>query len=244
MKARPPRPARAASARRSEPDDRDALVLRRSPARPQAAVLLLHGGRADGLETPPALNLPALRMRPFATALLRATRSSPVLVGRVRYRRRGWNGERQDTVRDARRALAELRRLAGPVPVVLVGHSMGGRAALRLGGLDEVRAVVALAPWCPEGEPVAHLAGRRVTVLHDESDRVTRAAGSWDLVHRAQEAGARTAAVPMPRGGHTMLRDARRWHRLATGAVLDALGMAPQDAKRTGTGSLPLGSAG
>ncbi|MGY1433908.1 alpha/beta hydrolase [Streptomyces reniochalinae] len=224
--------------------DRDALVLRRSPARPQAAVLLLHGGRADGLEAPPALNLPALRMRPFATALLRATRGRPVLVGKVRYQRRGWNGEREDAVLDARRALAELRRTAGPVPVVLVGHSMGGRAALRLGGLPEVRAVVALAPWCPEGEPVAHLQGRRVTVLHDESDRVTRATGSWDLVHRAREAGARTAAVPMPRGGHTMLRDVHRWHRLATTAVLDALGTGPEQADGAGTGHVPLGSAG
>ncbi|WP_369208132.1 alpha/beta fold hydrolase [Streptomyces sp. PU-14G] len=243
MKGRPPGPSRAAAAPPSGPG-RDALVLRRAPARPEAAVLLLHGGRADGLEAPPPLDLPALRMRPFATALLRATRSHPVLVGRVRYRRRGWNGEREDAVRDARRALAQLRRLAGPVPVVLVGHSMGGRAALRLGGLREVRAVVALAPWCPEGEPVAHLTGRRVTVLHDENDRVTRAAGSWDLVRRAQEAGARTVAVPMPRGGHTMLRGARRWHRLATAAVLDALGGGPRDAERAGTGHVPPQSAG
>ncbi|WP_438949092.1 LLM class flavin-dependent oxidoreductase, partial [Streptomyces harbinensis] len=35
----------------------------------------------------------------------------------------------------------------GPVPVVLVGHSMGGRAALRAAGHPAVTGVVALAPW-------------------------------------------------------------------------------------------------
>jgi hypothetical protein len=47
-----------------------------------AAVLLLHGGRETGLRPPPPglLNLPALRMRPFARAVIRATRDEPVEV--------------------------------------------------------------------------------------------------------------------------------------------------------------------
>ncbi|MFD4739779.1 alpha/beta fold hydrolase [Streptomyces virginiae] len=200
-----------------------ALVLRTSPATPTAAVLLLHGGREEGPEPPPLVNLPALRMRPFAAAVARATRGRDVLVAEVRYRHRGWNGSRCDAARDAEAALARLRSLAGDVPVVLVGHSMGGRAALRAAGAPLVHGVVALAPWCPPGEPVDHLAGRRLYLLHDEADRVTSAAGSWEFVRRSRLAGADATAIPMPTGGHAMLRGAGAWHRrtaaLVTGLV-------------------------
>ncbi|MFD4915992.1 alpha/beta fold hydrolase [Streptomyces virginiae] len=200
-----------------------ALVLRTSPATPAAAVLLLHGGREEGPEPPPLVNLPALRMRPFAAAVARATRGRDVLVAEVRYRHRGWNGSRCDAARDAEAALARLRSLAGDVPVVLVGHSMGGRAALRAAGAPLVHGVVALAPWCPPGEPVDHLAGRRLYLLHDEADRVTSAAGSWEFVRRSRLAGADATAIPMPTGGHAMLRGAGAWHRrtaaLVTGLV-------------------------
>ncbi|MER6450393.1 alpha/beta hydrolase [Streptomyces venezuelae] len=199
-----------------------ALVLRTSPATPAAAVLLLHGGRESGTEPPPLVNLPALRMRPFAAAVARATRGREVLVAEVRYRHRGWNGARCDAARDAEEALARLRGLAGDVPVVLVGHSMGGRAALRAAGAPLVHGVVALAPWCPPDEPVDHLAGRRLYLLHDEQDRVTSAAGSWEFVRRSRLAGADATAIPMPTGGHAMLRGAGAWHR-RTAALVTSL---------------------
>ncbi|WP_327734282.1 alpha/beta fold hydrolase [Streptomyces nojiriensis] len=199
-----------------------ALVLRTSPATPSAAVLLLHGGREEGPEPPPLVNLPALRMRPFAAAVARATRGRDVLVAEVRYRHRGWNGSRCDAARDAEAALARLRGLTGDVPVVLVGHSMGGRAALRAAGAPLVHGVVALAPWCPPGEPVDHLAGRRLYLLHDEADRVTSAAGSWEFVRRSRLAGADATAIPMSTGGHAMLRGAGAWHR-RTAALVTSL---------------------
>ncbi|PWK69520.1 alpha/beta hydrolase family protein [Streptomyces sp. CG 926] len=200
-------------------DQGRALVLRTSPTTPAAAVLLLHGGREEGPEPPPPLNLPALRMRPFAAAVARATRGHDVLVAEVRYRHRGWNGSRCDAARDAEAALARLRSLTGDVPVVLVGHSMGGRAALRVAGAPLVHGVVALAPWCPPGEPVDHLAGRRLYLLHDEEDRVTSAAGSWDFVRRSRLAGADATGIPMPTGGHAMLRGAGAWHRRTAALV-------------------------
>ncbi|WP_329274991.1 alpha/beta fold hydrolase [Streptomyces sp. NBC_00691] len=189
------------------------LVVRGAPAVPAAAVILLHGGRSEGLGVPPLVNLPALRMRPFATAVTRALAGRDVLVAELRYRHRGWNGGRRDAARDAEAALARLRERAGRIPVVLVGHSMGGRAALSAAGDPLVRGVVALAPWCPPGEPVAHLAGRAIYVLHDETDRITSAQESWDFVRRARTAGAEAVGIPMPTGGHAMLRGAARWHR-------------------------------
>ncbi|MFJ6636520.1 alpha/beta fold hydrolase [Streptomyces sp. NPDC091376] len=194
-----------------------------SPADPGSAVLLLHGGRSEGFEPPPLINLPALRMRPFSIGVARALADRDALVAEVRYRHRGWNGGRHDAARDAEAALAMVRRAVGEIPVVLVGHSMGARAALRVAGDPMIRGVVALAPWCPPGEPVAHLAGRVIYVLHDEADRITSARESWEFVHRARAAGAEAVGIPMRGGGHAMLGGCSGWKRRTTRLVAELL---------------------
>ncbi|MFE0699821.1 alpha/beta fold hydrolase [Streptomyces sp. NPDC058872] len=151
--------------------------------------------------------------------------TSPDLVASVRYRLRGWNGHRADPVQDTRQALKELRHVAGPLPVVLVGHSMGARAALRAADDPQVRGVVALAPWCPPGEPTEHLADRMIMALHDEADRITSATDTWNYLTRARAAGARVRGVRMHRGRHAMIRDARLWHRLTTTSAAAVLGL-------------------
>ncbi|WP_308295792.1 alpha/beta hydrolase [Streptomyces sp. ISL-96] len=200
------------------------MRLRAVPPASMGAVLLLHGGRSDALTPPPLLNLPSARMRPFGTAILRATPDHDVLLASVRYRYRGWNGSRSDPVHDAQEALDELKLLAPLRPVVLVGHSMGARAALRVAEHSHVSGIVALAPWCPPGEPVAHLKNKHLIVLHDEQDRVTNAHDSWDFVRRARRAGAQACGITMPRGGHAMLRDAGTWHRLTAALTAGILG--------------------
>ena len=204
-----------------------ALRLDRAAEPPRAAVVLLHGGRADALEPPPQLNLPGARMRPFARAIARATIDGDVVLGAVRYRHRGWNGVRADAAQDALRALDELALLTGPVPVVLVGHSMGGRAALHAASHPLVEAVVGLAAWCPEGEPVEHLAGKRIVLVHGDRDRVTDPRGSWELAARARAAGAESCALRMPGGDHAMLRRAGAWHALTTRLVTGLLRLGP-----------------
>lgn len=196
------------------------------PREVAAAVLLLHGGRSESLKRPPRWGQPALRMVPFGRAVARATRGHGVAVGRAHYRYQGWNGEQADAAQDARRALDELGGRFGPVPVLLVGHSMGGRAALRVADHPLVCGVVGLAPWCPPGEPVEQLAGRRAVLLHDPADRVTDADGTWDLVRRARDSGVEACGVVMPRGGHAMLRGASDWHRLAGTLAAGLLGFA------------------
>jgi alpha-beta hydrolase superfamily lysophospholipase len=51
-------------------------------------------------------------------------------------------------LRDASWALDEIaQRLGRRLPTCLIGHSLGGRAALLSVGAPRVRSAVALAPW-------------------------------------------------------------------------------------------------
>ncbi|WP_420032021.1 alpha/beta fold hydrolase [Streptomyces sp. cg28] len=200
-----------------------ALVAGEVPSRVRAAVLFLHGGRADSLAPSRPWHAAALRMRPFERAVASALPDDDVLLARVRYRVRGWNGAAADPLRDAEEALAELARLVGAVPVVLVGHSMGGRTALRVAGASSVRGVLALAPWCPDGEPVAQLRDRDLVVLHGDRDRVTDPVAARSFVERAGAAGARAEFRGVPGGDHAMLRRAGFWHRTAGSVVAGML---------------------
>lgn len=223
------------------PPEVPSLLVHSAVSDPAAAVLVLHGGRSEGLEAPPPWNLPDIRMRLFVRSLAQASADSRVLLCRVRYRCRGWNGAREDAARDARWALDELTRTVGELPVALVGHSMGGRAALRVGGHRCVRGVVALAPWCPPGEPVGQLSGRRVVLVHGERDRVTDPAASQEFALRARRNGADARFVPMPGGDHAMLRRHTAWHRVVDREVTQLLAHAhvpppdpPATARRRG----------
>ncbi|MFJ9348205.1 alpha/beta fold hydrolase [Streptomyces sp. NPDC101237] len=196
-----------------------ALVVRRAPRdRARAAVLVLHGGQENGRRPARPWQPAALRMRPFVSAAASVSSPRDVLVGQVRYRYRGWNDD-ADPLQDALRALDELRGLAGDVSVVLVGHSMGGRAALRAAADPSVRGVLALAPWCPPGDPVEDLSGTRILVLHGDRDRVTEPAGSQGYVRRARAAGAQAGMVLLKGGDHAMLRRSQDWHRASAAAI-------------------------
>jgi pimeloyl-ACP methyl ester carboxylesterase len=200
-----------------------ALVPRRCPSMPSAAVVVLHGGRAASERPSRSWQLAALRMVPLVRAVTTALPHQDVMVAQVRYRLRGWNGPRADPLRDTLLALDELAALAGPVPTVLLGHSMGGRAALRAAGHPQVHGVIALAPWWPPGEPVAQLAGRQVVALHGERDRVTSPADSADLVRRARGTATRAAMAVVGEGDHPMLRRHRFWHHMTASLVAHLL---------------------
>jgi predicted esterase len=219
-----------------------ALLMRRTVAAPEAAVLVLHGGREHGLNRPSRLNAPGLRMRPFVRALARATEGRRVVLAEARYRHRGWNGDRADAARDAADALAELALRTDGAPVVLVGHSMGGRAALRVAGTPGVVGTVALAPWCPPGEPVAQLAAARLVMLHAAADRITSPAESLRMAERARAEGAAVCRFVLPGGDHAMLRQAAVWHALTTRAVCGLLGLAPLPPEVSSAFALPPGS--
>jgi alpha-beta hydrolase superfamily lysophospholipase len=188
-------------------------ALRKRPAVgvTRGVVLMLPGGKAESRAPARPWHLSAVRMRSFAAAVHRAERGRGVAVWSLRYRVRGWNGAEASPVADARWALAEIRAAHGDVPVVLIGHSMGGRTALRVVDDPHVCAVLGLAPWLPEGEPRLPLGRRRLLVVHGTEDRWTDPTASRAYVAAAAAEGTPAQWVPVPDVGHFMLRERRRW---------------------------------
>jgi dienelactone hydrolase len=197
------------------------------PTGTRAVVLVLHGGKEADLAPARPWHLAAVRMAGFRQPLRRATADGAVRFGSVRYRHRGWNGERADAAQDVLAALDAVAAECGPVPVVLLGHSMGGRAALRAAGHRAVTGVVALAPWCAPEDPCEQLAGRTLVTLHGDRDRVTDPAATLAFAARARAAGAAVAGIEVADGDHAMLRRHRDWHRSASDLVAALLGLRP-----------------
>ncbi|MDT4939631.1 MAG: hypothetical protein QOG80_3302 [Pseudonocardiales bacterium] len=194
------------------------------PAVPVRGIaLVLHGGQSASLAQVTPRQLSVLRMVPFARALQRADAGHGLAVARLLFAVRGWNDTAQSPVPDARWAVDQLTERFPDAPIVLVGHSMGGRAALYAAGHPSVVGVVALAPWLEPGDPAAQLAGRRVLIAHGTRDRTTSPRGSAAYARLARDAGASVTYVSVEAESHAMLRRAAVWHRLAAGWTIGVL---------------------
>lgn len=196
------------------------LITTHLPRHPRAVVLVLHGGgarRASMMVSPAQLSV--LRMVPVARRIARAGRRD-LAVFRLLNSHRGWDTS-HTPVDDVGWALRELEERLPGLPVGLVGHSLGGRAALLAASYPGVRSVVALNPYVlPQDRP--DLTGRRTLVVHGDDDRIASPARSIELVRRLPESSP-VAFVTVAGGRHAMLRHGRTFEDLAarfTTAVL------------------------
>jgi len=189
-------------------------------------VVVLHGGKADSYERSEPQHLSSRRVNPLVRALHRQGRKHGVAVWKVRYRVRGWNGRDRSPAQDAAWALEEVRRRHGDVPVVLVGHSMGGRAAVHVLGDASVIGAVLLCPWLPH-EPVDGARDRRLLVAHGFVDRWTSPRETREWATAARPLARSLTYVRVRRTGHFMLRRAGLWSDLAVGPALTWLGLDP-----------------
>ena len=205
-----------------------ALEHAAAPVTARAVALFCHGGTVESVQPPRERALSLLRMRAIEEFVRRGVGPRGLDTYLLRYRVAGWNGLAADAFADVRWALDRIRGQHGDdVPIVLVGHSMGGRAVLRAGGEPGVTAVCGLAPWTPPGEPVGHLRGQTVVLLHGRGDRWVPTRLSADFAVRAQRAGARIARFTVA-GGHSMVRRSGLWHALVRDVVLAGAGFAPE----------------
>jgi predicted esterase len=197
--------------------NRARLLPTRVPDHPAGVVLVLHGGasRRDQTAVSPT-QLSVLRMLPVAARIAHAGRGR-LAVFRLLNSTRGWD-TRHTPVDDVGWALGRLRDTRDDLqglPICLVGHSLGGRAALLSAGQQDVHSVVALAPWVyPADGAVSLPPGRRILVVHGDQDRVAspeRSAFVADQLRRSAEVG----YVRVAGGKHAMLKHGSVFDRAA-----------------------------
>lgn len=183
-------------------------------------MVVLHGGasRGERAVVSPA-QLSVLRMVPVAHRIARAG-GSRLAVHRLLNSHRGWDTG-TTPVMDVAWALDRVAEQHGDVPVALVGHSLGGRAALLGGDAPQVRSVVALNPWVLPSDRV-DLSGRQVLVVHGSEDRIAAPSRAADLVRR-MSATARVGFVTVPGARHAMLRHGRTFETYAAEFVTATL---------------------
>ncbi|WP_406454028.1 alpha/beta hydrolase [Streptomyces sp. NBC_00876] len=183
-------------------------------------VLLLPDGEPYSYRRPSPLSY-ALQL-PLARSLARAGQDDGLAAHVVHYRCRGWNTTDAQLAADAEWAVDEVVRRYGDVPVCLAGHGMGGRAALRAGGHPAVGAVLAMAPWLPgdpsaEPEPVKHLVGRQVLLVHGTNDARCDPELSFRLAERAKKSNRNTCRFEVHSDGHSL----RQHHAEVTALAAD-----------------------
>jgi pimeloyl-ACP methyl ester carboxylesterase len=196
------------------------LVPVHEPASAEGAVLVLHGGasRGDGVRVSPN-QLSVIRMIATARACARAARGR-LAVYRLLNTFRGWDTT-HTPVADCDWAIEQLGARYPSAPVGLVGHSLGGRAALVAGDNPAVRSVAVLNPWLyPADDP--DLAGRSVLFVHGGEDRIASIAKAETVARRLTRQTS-VGFIRIPDGKHAMLRHGSAYDGYAasfTAAVL------------------------
>lgn len=209
------------------------------PIRDGAAgvVLLAHGGKESSYQAPRRRGGPVTRVRMIARAVAPLLAPHGVVVHTLCFRYQGWNGDERAPVPDVRWAVARLaERYGDHVPLVLGGHSLGGRAVVNAADAPGVVGVLGLAPWLPAAEPTGQLAGRRLLLAHGTRDKITSPRSSYEYAVRARAEGHDVARIVLPGSGHTLLSRARDWNRLVLAfthtCLVDPRGLADPAAGR------------
>ncbi|MET7277547.1 alpha/beta fold hydrolase [Kribbella sp. NPDC005582] len=177
-----------------------------SPPGATDLVLLAHGGYEHSHKNPGSWRAPILRMWPLAAAARAAVPTAA--VGLMRYRYRGWN--------DVGDPATDLRSVLDALPferVVLIGHSMGGRAVVAAGDHPRVAGVLGLAPWLPSSEPLIALRPP-VMFAHGNDDTVTSPGDTRAYANRLRAAGTPVSLVCLAGETHAMLHRTHDWNAL------------------------------
>lgn len=190
-------------------------------------VVFLHGGTPRSPRPTHPWQLSVLSVSLLARSCLRGI-SEDTAVCVVRFGRRGWNDAVEPhPVLDLAELLAAppgiwLGRPGGARPeVTLVGHSMGGRAALWVAARHRVDRLVLLAPWLESSDPIPGPDTRQVVIVHGTGDAVTSPQRSADLAARLATTREVGRFVPLAGATHWLVDAWGRWVDAITAALAD-----------------------
>lgn len=201
---------------------RDALRTGPLPAQPVGQILMLHGGAERGHRQVNGRSLALQRTRAMAVSITPRLSEAGVLVSVLRFSINGWNARDPVpmAVTDTHEAVARLADAHPTLPIVLVGHSMGARAAAHAADGENVVGVLGLAPWLPPDDPIEPLAGRHLVAAHGRRDHITNPRQTRKFLTRADSVAASTRFVDMGAVGHYMLTGVGRWNDVVVNETL------------------------
>jgi dienelactone hydrolase len=187
----------------------------------------VHGGAGRREAVPVSrTQLSVLRMLPIAR---RIARTRDLAVFRLLNSRRGW-GDDDTPLADVRWALEQVRKRFGDVPVLLVGHSLGGRAALLASTEPGVVGAVVLNGYLLPGDESVDPAGRRLLFVHGTADRIA-SYGTAKSVAALLKARADVDFLTVEEGKHAMLRHGRAFDRAAADFAVRVMGEDRRDSR-------------
>jgi len=185
--------------------------------RPRGVLLMLHGGKPRSQRVVNGRSASWRRSLVMQREIAWNAQALGLSTWLLRHRVAGWNGPADPSpVPDARWALERIRAEYAELPVVLLGHSMGARTAIRVADDPSVVGVVALAPWFPHDEPVHALGVKPLIAFQGRRDRITSYAETAAFIARA---GAGARLVDLGPVGHYMLRARSVWNEAALSAA-------------------------
>lgn len=206
----------------------DANQLRRVDAEGtvDGCALVLHGGtdnRAKAVRPSRRWPSPGTNAERIANGLAKRTRGHGVGVWTLRHRLAGWDRDDKPTpVLEARAAVEAIHEAHPRKPIVLIGHSMGGRTAVSVADGPGVVGVIGLAPWLPESQSAEPMTGKHLRIAHSRLDHECRLASMRDFLTRAELSAASVEIEDMGWDVHYMVRE-KRWHDYTANQALSVL---------------------
>ena len=189
----------------------------------RGVAVLMHGA-SFGFAGMPSWMAPApYRMQLFESPIIDRT-AGRVSVLRLRYPDRDLRSVFRGALRDTAAALEHIRRTAPQARIGLIGHSNGGRVALRLSSDARVDAVAALAPWLSPADRINPRPGVPVLLMHGGLDVVTSPQLTTQLAARLARKGVDVDHETVAGENHYLLASSAHWHdRVASFAAAHLL---------------------
>lgn len=178
----------------------------------EAVAVLLHGASVGSSGSTSWYTPAPMRMQLFAPAIRTRSRGR-IAVLRLRHPDRDFRSVFKGALGDTAALLSHVQRIAPRARVGLVGHSNGGRVALKLSSDSRVSAVAALAPWIASWDRFTPRPGAPVLLMHGALDTITEPAKTEELATRLRARGCTVDSEIVAAENHYLVARASYWHR-------------------------------